>query len=290
MGAYKIYKITNIINNKIYIGKTTVSINKRLDVHRKNAKKRINRHLYDSMNKYGEDAFVIELIDSAETNELANEKEIFYINEYNSNNRDVGYNMTKGGDGGNTGAYYYGKSPYDWWVEKYGKEEADKIKKRVYGDVSQKLKKYYRGMSWEERFGEKSEDVKEKISDTNVRKGIKPPVQYWTNSNHPMLNKHHSEITRKKLSKHRKDKTYEELFGIESATTLKENCRKNWTGEKNPNYVPDLNKTEQKKIIEYLINNKTIKECSNLIEKSEYKLRQFLRKIGISNIQKFMQN
>ena len=54
--------------------------------------------------------------------------------------------------------------------------------------------------------------------------------------------------------------------------------------------MPDLNKTEQKKIIEYLINNKTIKECSNLIEKSEYKLRQFLRKIGISNIQKFMQN
>ena len=48
-----IYKITNSINGKLYIGQTRKTIEERFQVHIKNAQKHINRYLYDAMNKYG---------------------------------------------------------------------------------------------------------------------------------------------------------------------------------------------------------------------------------------------
>jgi len=86
-----IYKITNLINNKIYIGKT---INDSPDYYGSGV---IIKH---SINKYGIENFEKEIIDNAESVEELNEKEIYWISFFDSTNLEIGYNIGKGGDGG----------------------------------------------------------------------------------------------------------------------------------------------------------------------------------------------
>ena len=93
-----IYKITNIINNKVYIGLTTVSLKERWTNHKTSARVGVKRHLYNSMRFYGIDKFVIEQIDSANSLEELGAKERYYINLYNSRDPNVGYNITAGGE------------------------------------------------------------------------------------------------------------------------------------------------------------------------------------------------
>lgn len=96
-----IYKILNLSNNKVYIGKTTKPLEDRFNQHLKCAKNHVNRYLYDAMNKYGYDKFKICLIEECMDEDL-NEREKYYISMYKSNQKDFGYNMTVGGDGGDT--------------------------------------------------------------------------------------------------------------------------------------------------------------------------------------------
>lgn len=94
-----IYKITNIINNKVYIGLTTNSLEFRWKQHLRELKRPgQDRHLYLSMKKYGIENFKIEEIDKANSLDELGELERYYIKLYQSNNRDKGYNMTAGGD------------------------------------------------------------------------------------------------------------------------------------------------------------------------------------------------
>ena len=94
----KIYKIYNDINDKLYIGKTVSSIEKRFQEHCDDSKKGRceKRPLYNAMNKYGIEHFFIELIEECDLKELS-EKEIYWIGYYNSYKN--GYNATLGGDG-----------------------------------------------------------------------------------------------------------------------------------------------------------------------------------------------
>ena len=92
-----IYKITNDINNKVYIGKTSrASIQERFNEHCSDCQKRNeeNRPLYSAMKKYGVEHFRVELIEETD-NPI--EREIFWINKYDSFKN--GYNATIGGDG-----------------------------------------------------------------------------------------------------------------------------------------------------------------------------------------------
>lgn len=99
-----IYKIINLINQKLYIGKTShSSIEERFKEHIQDSKKERNekRPLYDAFNKYGIENFKIEEIEEVENDDLACEREQYWINELktyigfpNSN----GYNATLGGD------------------------------------------------------------------------------------------------------------------------------------------------------------------------------------------------
>lgn len=93
-----IYKITNQVNSKIYIGKTCDTIKKRWQKHLTDRYKRDFeiRPLYRAMKKYGIDNFIIEEIEECPA-ELASEREIYWINFYDSYNN--GYNATLGGDG-----------------------------------------------------------------------------------------------------------------------------------------------------------------------------------------------
>ena len=78
-----IYKITNQINNKMYIGKTTKSIEERWKAHQKKALEHSNRYLYDAMNHYGIENFTIEQVEKCD-NSILNEREIYWIKYYNT--------------------------------------------------------------------------------------------------------------------------------------------------------------------------------------------------------------
>lgn len=90
-----IYKISNSINDKLYIGKTCTTLSNRWSHHISDYTK-YDWHLYRAMRKYGIENFSIELVEECEDNKL-NEQEQYWINYYNSYNN--GYNMTIGGDG-----------------------------------------------------------------------------------------------------------------------------------------------------------------------------------------------
>ena len=100
---FTIYKITNIKNSKIYIGQTSLTPEQRLIAHISNAlDNNVNTKLARAIRKYGKDSFITEQIDIALTQDIANKKEIHWIKKYNSTDRNIGYNMTIGGEGGNT--------------------------------------------------------------------------------------------------------------------------------------------------------------------------------------------
>lgn len=94
-----IYKITNILNGKMYIGKTSSTIEARWKEHREDATCRNKEHrpLYSAIQKYGANNFVVEQIEEVPNDEIACERETFWIEHYGSFKN--GYNATKGGDG-----------------------------------------------------------------------------------------------------------------------------------------------------------------------------------------------
>lgn len=91
-----IYKITNLINGKIYIGQS-VDIKKRWRQHKRNSQikgREYDKYLYRAFRKYGLENFSFEVIEEC-NEDLLDEKEQYYISYYDSYNN--GYNMTQGG-------------------------------------------------------------------------------------------------------------------------------------------------------------------------------------------------
>lgn len=106
-----IYLAKNILNGKVYVGKTIKSIKKRWIEHisegrklrrlrAKNPDKKIwGSHLNNVIAKYDKSIWTLEILDIAYSEKELNEKETFWINEYDSMNKEKGYNMTTGGEG-----------------------------------------------------------------------------------------------------------------------------------------------------------------------------------------------
>lgn len=94
-----IYKITNLVNNKVYIGQS-ISIERRFKDHVSglNGGYGHNLHFQNAWNKYGQDNFKFEILEEIENCNLLDEREIYYISLYNSNNPKYGYNKTIGGN------------------------------------------------------------------------------------------------------------------------------------------------------------------------------------------------
>jgi group I intron endonuclease len=97
--SYDVYKITNKVNNKVYIGITSKGISARWKEHIYSAEHDCPFKLHRAIRKYGKENFSVELIDFANSWEELTKKEQQYISEYNSLQDEFGYNMTEGGDG-----------------------------------------------------------------------------------------------------------------------------------------------------------------------------------------------
>jgi len=87
-----VYKITNIKNNKVYVG-SAININNRFKTHKRLLKnnKHYNSHLQSSFNMYGIENFQYEIIEITNINELLL-KEKYWIETLNANNPNYGYN------------------------------------------------------------------------------------------------------------------------------------------------------------------------------------------------------
>ena len=94
-----IYKITNTINGKSYIGQTIQNVKERFYQHcaTKCSKAVSNMAIHRAIKKYGKSNFIVEVIEEIDSANL-NDRERYWIKYYNSYNN--GYNSTKGGQDG----------------------------------------------------------------------------------------------------------------------------------------------------------------------------------------------
>lgn len=86
-----IYKTTNLINGKIYIGK---------DVKNKKSYLGSGTILKKAIEKHGKENFLKEIIEYCKNNDELCKREIYWIKKLNSTNKNIGYNISKGGNGG----------------------------------------------------------------------------------------------------------------------------------------------------------------------------------------------
>lgn len=180
-----IYKITNKINSKIYIGQTIRSIEERWKEHAEKGSA-----LYRAIHKYGKENFTIEQIDVAVNRDELDEKEKYWIKHYDSTNKKKGYNLTSGGE--------HFEIPEERRIrmseieqgEKnhfYGKHHSDETKRRI----SEAKKGKHVGEN-NPNYGKKhSEEIRKKISEQ-----LK---SFYAENGHSSLGKHHSEETKQKI-------------------------------------------------------------------------------------------
>ena len=91
-----IYKTTNLLNNKIYVGKHKCEIfigNKYLGS---------GKHIRAAIIKYGKENFIVELLEECYSKEDLNKKEQYWIKSLDARNINIGYNISIGGDGEGT--------------------------------------------------------------------------------------------------------------------------------------------------------------------------------------------
>lgn len=90
-----IYKITNNVNGKVYIGQTKRKLQYRWLQHCSPSNCRL---IYRAIQKYGKENFTVEQIDVACDQDELNKKEQYWIQFYDSMNPEKGYNLTSGGE------------------------------------------------------------------------------------------------------------------------------------------------------------------------------------------------
>src|SRR5260370_223614 len=93
-----VYKATNTVNGKIYVGKTILTLALRMQKHVA-VRKRPRQVIQQAIAKYGPSNFIWEILETV-PNELLDAAERRWITVLNATHKDVGYNRSEGGDGG----------------------------------------------------------------------------------------------------------------------------------------------------------------------------------------------
>jgi group I intron endonuclease len=159
-----VYKITNKINGKCYIGMTTNSLEKRITEHLSSSKGGSNFLLHCAIRKYGFQSFEFSIIDTSETKEILIEKEIYWIKTLNTKSPN-GYNLTDGGEGAINPSIETRMKHSKWHK---GKKDSEETRNRKI-ESAKKAKNIYRfkkgGVPW-------NKGLKGKTAPTKNRKRI----------------------------------------------------------------------------------------------------------------------
>ena len=159
-----IYKVTNKINGKVYIGQS-VDIGKRWRQHM-TAKDDI--YFHKAIQKYGVENFEWEVIEQCKKKDL-DEREIYWIEYYDSFNK--GYNCTRGGDGG---PVLHGEDNPNW-KGGISLDQSEYIKQRYETNKDEK-KEYYK-KQFKQYYEENKDKIKE-YKEVNKEK-IKQQMKEW---------------------------------------------------------------------------------------------------------------
>lgn len=164
----QIYKIINTVNGKIYIGKNSTSDPEYMGS---------GVVLFKAKSKYGIEAFEKVIVeDNIESEELLNEREIYWIAKYDATNPEIGYNRAPGGEG-NTGKWN-GDSLNDEHVAKISKamkgreiKWADKLSEARQN--SEAVKALYNSQEWRDKISKTlSNKPKSKSHRENLSKAL----------------------------------------------------------------------------------------------------------------------
>lgn len=166
-----VYKITNLVNNKIYIGQTIDTLQRRWNAHCKRTARLT--YIRKAILKHGKENFIVEQIDSAETLEELNKKERKWIAFYNATNNQVGYNLESGG-----------------------------LNKKVAESTRFKISKAHKG----KQLTPMTEEIKNKISQAN--KGKVRSVEFRTRLSELSKGRIVSEETRRKVGEARRNRVH----------------------------------------------------------------------------------
>ena len=184
-----IYKVTNKINGKIYIGQTIKSLAERWGQHCRSKK---NTFFSRAIQKYGKENFTVEQIDVACDRDELDKKEQYWIAYFDSMNPQKGYNLTSGG--------FTNKHISDDVKKRISQSEKGKI---VSAETRLKISISGKGKH-KERLGVKvSESTKKKLSELN--KGERHP-QYGTKKTQAVKHKIKQAVKNLWESKEFKDK------------------------------------------------------------------------------------
>ena len=206
---WSVYMHTCILNNKRYIGITSMKPERRWGSNGNMYKN--SPHFWNAIQKYGWDNFKHEIILKNETFEYACAVEKCLIKHYKTKNPNFGYNMTDGGEG------MCGWNPSVEWRQKQSEIKKGKPL---------------------------SDDVKQKISLANIghpvsvetRQKISKNHADFSGENHPQYGTHPTEETRKKISEKLKEKCSNVenccFYGRQHTEESKEKMRKSHTGKK----------------------------------------------------------
>jgi len=144
-----IYKTTNLINGKIYIGK---------DKYNNPEYFGSGFILKKSIKKYGIENFKKEILETCNSDEELNEREKYWIFLYQSFKREIGYNLTKGGTGGDT------------ILDKEKRKQINEKRKQINSLLTKEERSKIFGSGKKGKPTVHSEETKNKISEKN--KGI----------------------------------------------------------------------------------------------------------------------
>lgn len=126
-----VYKTTNLINGKIYIGR---------QLHDNPNYIGSGKIMHRAIEKYGRQNFKKETLETCSSIFELNEREKYWIFQLNSADKNIGYNIMLGGQGGNTFNYKCGPEHAN-----YGKPVSQKVKNAV--ALANKLRPKFYGPS-----------------------------------------------------------------------------------------------------------------------------------------------
>jgi len=279
MSFGSVYKIV-FPHGKHYIGQTSRSLEQRQTEHKRCAKNGDTLPLYNSLRKYEMvDTFELIEIDTADTPEELNEKEIKHILEYNSFDKNGhGYNMTYGGEG--TNGYVYTEADKqkmsEAQIERF--QNLDEIKK-----LSEAMKKFWNKLGTKEKMSQlrlisqSTPEAKQNMSVAQKKRYDEPKerernseAQKEHHKEHPERGKQHSEIMKMRFEDNPKER--ERMMEMQEQYWADPESRKKASERVKLQHVnnPQLGKEHGKKIKQLYENTPGLREKCSESQKMRY--------------------